>query len=212
MIAAEVSPPLNLIRVFDFYLALMFLLSLMRRWKVYWDAALVLIAVQGRWPKLLQRLAEHRSELLTWSFFRPSLAALVTLTLQLIASRLVWPQAYVTWEQLSSRWWALIVLLVPLVPMLAVDCYFIIRVGRFDHDETVEYLSLAETWLGWKGRLVRLVTLGIVDPQQMVDSELRRTLQQVRHMMSAALWWVSVQAGCRLLFGLTLWTMWAVQV
>ncbi|MCS7271681.1 MAG: hypothetical protein NZ703_11420 [Gemmataceae bacterium] len=204
------DPPLNLIRIFDFYLAMMFLLSLMRRWRVYYDAIHLLLVVRGRWPKLLQRLAEHRSELLNWSFFRPMLAAGLTLTAQLIASRLIWPQALLTWEQLRSEWWLIPLLLIPLLPMLIVDTYFLIRVGRFDRDETVQYLSLAENWLGWRGRLVRTVTLGLVDPHQMVDVELRKTLQQARSIFSSALWWVALQAALRVAFGLTLWIIWAM--
>jgi len=64
--------PLNLIRVFDFYLALMFVISLVRRWEVYWDAVRILVAVRGRWPRLLQRLGEHHSLLLNVAFFRPA--------------------------------------------------------------------------------------------------------------------------------------------
>lgn len=202
--------PINLIRVFDFYLALMFLISLMRRWKVYYDALRLLLVVRGRWPKLLQRLAEHRSELLNWAFLRPVLAALLTMTLQLVASRLIWPTATLTWQQLQAEVWLIPLLLLPMLPMLAVDTYFLIRVGRFDHDETVRYLSLAENWLGWKGRLVRAATLGFVDPRRMVDAELSKTLREARTTFSLALWWVTLQAALRILFGLTLWLIWAI--
>ena len=46
----------NLIRVFDFYLASMFLLSFARRYVVYWDAVRLLVSLRGRWPKVLDRL------------------------------------------------------------------------------------------------------------------------------------------------------------
>ncbi len=36
--------PLNLIRIFDFYLALMFVISFLRRWDVYLNAIRLLIA------------------------------------------------------------------------------------------------------------------------------------------------------------------------
>jgi hypothetical protein len=146
---------------------------------------------------------------LNWAFFRPVLAALLTMSLQLIASRLIWPQATLTWEQLQAEVWLIPVLLLPLLPMLAVDTYFLIRVGRFDHDETVRYLSLAENWLGWRGRLVRAATLGFVDPRRMVDAELCKTLREARTTFSLALWWVALQAALRILFGLTLWLIWA---
>jgi hypothetical protein len=200
--------PTNLIRVFDFYLALMFLISLVRRWGVYWDALHILVAVRGRWPKLLTRLAEHQSLLLNWAFFRPVVLALFLTVVQMICSRLIWPQAVLTVPDLKSEWWWAPIILVPLVPMLAVDLYFIIRVGTFDRVETVKYLDQAETWLGWKGPVVRALTLGIVNPKKMVDAEVKKNLAEIGTTVRNSMWWVSVQIGLRVLFGLTLWVVW----
>jgi hypothetical protein len=205
------NAPLNLIRVFDFYLALMFLISFVRRWDVYRDAIYILVAVRGRWPRLLQRLAEHQSLLLNWAFFRPAVAAAFLTAVQLICSRLLWPQAVLTGADLRNEWWWIPVVVVPLVPMLAVDLYFIVRVGRFDRTETAKYLDQAENWLGWKGPLVRALTLGFVNPQKMVDEEVKKSLAEIGTTVRASLWWVTVQIALRVLFGLTLWTVWAVQ-
>ena len=202
--------PINLIRVFDFYVTLMFVISLVRRRDVYLAAVRILIGVQGRWPKLISRLSEHRSLILNWSFFRPALLALALTVVQLIVSRAIFPLAVLTGPQLREEWWWVPIICVPLVPMLAVDIYFVVRVGRFDHDETVKYFDQAETWLGWKGPLVRALTLGMVNPQKMVDEEVKKSLQDYRSTLNASLWWVSVQIGLRLLFGLTLWTVWAI--
>jgi hypothetical protein len=204
------NAPLNLIRVFDFYLALMFLISFVRRWDVYWNAIILLVAVRGRWPKLLARLAEHQSIMLNWSFFRPAVAALFLTAVQLISSRLLWPQAVLTAPELKREWWWVVVILVPLVPMLAVDLYFLIRVGRFDRNETTKYLDQAENWLGWKGPLVRVLTLGYVNPHKIVDEEVKKSLAEIGTTVRASLWWVSVQISLRVLFGLTLWTVWAL--
>jgi hypothetical protein len=202
--------PLNLIRLFDFYLALMFLISLVRRWDVYLNALRVLIAVRGRWPKLVQRLGEHKSILLNWSFFRPAILALLVTLLQLVASRMIWPHAVLTGPELREEWWWIPIFLVPLIPMLAVDIYFIVRVGRFDHDETLKYFDMAERWLGWKGPLIRWASLGFINPHKMVDEELRKSLTEYRTTLNASLWWVIAQTSLRIIFGLTLWTMWAV--
>jgi hypothetical protein len=201
--------PLNLIRLFDFYLALMFVISLVRRWGVYVNALRILVAVRGRWPKLIQRLGEHKSVILNWSFFRPAVIALFLMIVQLIASRLLWPQAVLTGEDLREDWRLIAIILVPLIPMLLVDLYFIFRVGRFDHGETVKYFDQAERWLGWKGPLVRALTLGIVNPSKMVDDEVRKSLTEMQSTLSASLWWVILQTVLRLAFGLTLWTLWA---
>jgi hypothetical protein len=203
------QPPVNLIRVFDFYLALMFLISLVRRWEVYWDALRLLFLVRGRWPRLLQRLGEHQSLLLNRAFFRPALLALGLMLIQLVCSRLIWPQAVLTGPQLRAEWWWIPIILVPMVPMLAVDLYFVIRVGRFDHAETVKYFDEAERWLDWKGPLVRVLTLGYVDPHKMVDEEVKKNLADLGTTVKSSLWWVSLQVGLRVAFGLTLWLVWA---
>lgn len=204
------QPPVNLIRVFDFYVTLMFVISLVRRWDVYVDAVRILIGVRGRWPKLIARLSEHSSLILNRSFFRPAMLALALTLIQLLFSRLIFPLAVLTGPQLQHEWWWIPLILLPMLPMLAVDVYFVVRVAKFDHDETVKYLDQAETWLGWKGPLVRALTLGIVNPQKMVDEEVKKSLEGYRSTLNASLWWVSVQIGLRLLFGLTLWTVWAI--
>lgn len=201
-------PPVNLIRVFDFYLALMFVISLVRRWEVYWDAVRVVVAVRGRWPRLMARLADHGSLLLNWEFFRPAVLALALTLIQMVCSRVIWPQATLTGPEVRAEWewWPL--LLLALLPMLAVDLYFVVRVGRFDRTETVKYLDQAETWLGWRGPLVRIATLGMVDPTRMVDAEVRKSMAELGTTVRSSLWWVSAQIGCRVAFGLTLWLAW----
>jgi hypothetical protein len=202
--------PLNLIRVFDFYLALMFVISLVRRREVYWNAVRLLFAVRGRWPRLVHRLSEHRSLLLNWSFFRPVVLALILAVVQMICSRLIWPRASLLSSDLHNDVWKFAMILAPLGVMLAIDLYFIIRIGRFDHDETVNSLDRAESWLGWKGPVVRALTLGYVDPHKQVDEELRKNLADLGTTVRSSMLWVSAQIAARVLFGLALWTVWAL--
>jgi hypothetical protein len=204
------DPPLNLINLFEFYVIVMFLLSFLRRWRVYWDAIRLLVRVRGRWPRLVTALAEHKSLLLNWAFFRPVILALIVTVIQLVFSRLIYPQAVLTGPQLREELWLVPIILVPLIPMLAVDLYFIIRVGRFDHDETVKYFDQAESWLGWKGPVVRVLTLGIVNPRKMVDREVQKSLAEMQSTLSSSMWWVIAQMSLRLAFAVTLWTIWAV--
>lgn len=201
----------NLIRLFDFYLTIMFLMSFLRRYDVYINAIRILIAVRGRWPRLMSRLAEHKSLILNWSFFRPAILALTLAIVQMIASRLIWPEAVVTFSQLYEDLWLMPVILIPFILMLAVDTYFIIRVGRFDHDETIKYLDMAENWLGWKGPFVRIVTFGLVNPRKMVDVEVQKSLTEMRTTITSSLWWVIVQTSLRITFGLTLWSVWVLR-
>jgi len=201
---------LNLIRVFDFYLALMFVISLVRRWEVYWSAIRIMLAVRGRWPRLVQRLAEHQSLLLNWSFFRPVVLALLLTVVQMVCSRLIRPDAVLLGSDLENEWWKLAVILAPLAFMLGIDLFFVIRVSRFDHDETVKEFDRAESWLGWKGPLVRALTLGYVNPHKQVNEELKKNLADLGSTVKSSMWWVSAQIAARVLFGLALWTVWAM--
>ncbi len=199
--------PVNLLRVFDFYLAMMFIISLVRRWEVYWSAVRLVVAVRGRWPRLIRRLGEHHSLLLNWAFFRPVITALLLTVVQLICSRLIWPKAELNARDLKQHWWLIAIFITTMLPMLAVDLYFVIRVGRFDHDETAKYLDQAENWLSWKGPLVRTVTLGYINPGKMVDDEVKKSLAEIGTTVQRSLWWVSVQIALRVTFGLTLWLL-----
>ena len=97
----------NLIRVFDFYLASMFLLSFARRYVVYWDALRLLVSLRGRWPKLLGRLRQHHGELVTREVIRPLLIALGLTVIQMVCSRVIWPRATLTVWEVEQSWWRL---------------------------------------------------------------------------------------------------------
>jgi hypothetical protein len=201
----------NLIRVFSFYLMVMLLVGLVRRWSFYRDTLWMLIAVRGRWPKLLERMAANKDAVLNWPTLRPMVIALSLMLVQLIASRGLWPQATISLANLLEVWWHLLIVVAAAIPMLAVDLYFVICVGRFDREQTAEYLDYAERWAGsWRANAVRLVTFGKINPEKMVDEQVREGLKNLGVTMGWAMWWVVVQASLRLALGLTIWLLWAL--
>lgn len=206
-------PDLNLIRLFDFYLAVMLMLSMYRRWPVYRDALLLLLGFATRqWPRLLGRLHLHSRVMLTRNTLRPLGLALGLMAAQLTASRLLFPQAQITLRQLTDPWWQLAIALAAFIPMVLVDAYFIIRVGRFNRTETTKYFDKAESWAGtWQAKAVRVGTLGYVNPDRMVDEQVREGLQQLSATVAWAMWWVSTQVTLRLTFGLVLWLLWTLK-
>lgn len=202
----------NLINLYSFYLAAMFVLGLMRRWSVYLDTFAILIAVRGRWPKLVERMAAHRKAVVNWATIRPIVLVMILMIVQMVASRIVWPQARLPLGELPTPSWHLIPFALALVPMLAVDVYFLIAVGRFDRTETEKYFDQAERWSGtWKAKAVRAITFGRIDPDKQVDEGVQKGMEQLGQTVSWAMWWVSVQMGLRLLFGLTIWILWAIR-
>ncbi|HLW63734.1 MAG TPA: hypothetical protein VKS79_00345 [Gemmataceae bacterium] len=201
---------LNLIHVFDFYLMAMFLLSSARRLSQYGALAGIVFSAPGRWPRLLKVMKEHRAMFFTWSTLRPAFLALALSVIHSIATRVIWPHSKLTVEHFVHYWWILPIFLITLVPMLAVDAYFLIRVGQVDRAETEKYLDQAEYWLtGHKATMLRIFTFGYVDPRRMVSEEVQKTIVYINELMSRNFHWMSLQAGLRILFGLSLWLTWA---
>lgn len=202
---------LNLIHLFTFYLAAAFLISTVRRVRQYHTVAQLAVAAPNRWPRVLQQLRGHWIMFLTWATLRPAAVALGLLVAQMICSRLIWPSAHLTLRDLFTEWWMTPPVLIALGAMLAVDLYFIIRVGQIDRIETEQYLDEAEHWLtSWKGPLIQMVTFGYINPRQMVFVEVRKAVEESRGLLHRTLWWVSAQAGLRTVYGLLLWLAWAV--
>jgi hypothetical protein len=200
----------NLIRLFDFYLAAMFLVGTLRRLEQYRTIGGIVVSAPGRWPKLLQVMKQHRAVFLTWSTVRPALLALALAVVQTVASRLIWPQANLTLIDLFAHWYTIPVLVLTGAPMLGVDIYFLVRVSRINRRETEEYLDNAEHWLtSWKGSVLRALTLGYVDPRRMVSVEVGKALTEISNLINRNLYWMSLQIGLRVLFGLALWGTWA---
>ena len=128
-----------------------------------------------------------------------------------IASRMIWPTAEMTGRDVATNGWKLLILLAAFVPMAVVDGYFLVRVGRFDRGETEKYFDQAEKWLGsWRARAVRLATFGYMNPEKIVDAEVRKGLSEIGATVVWSMRWVSTQIGLRLLFGLVLWGVWFV--
>ena len=199
----------NLIRVFDFYLAAMFVLSLSRRYVVYWDTVNLVLSLRSRYPKLVAKLNAHRNVFLTVDVLRPMAVALGLMALQMLLSRVVYPKAAITVGGVAEVGWRIASLVCSTLPMLAVDCYFLVRVARFDRAAAEEYLTLAEHWLNsWKAPAVRAFTFGYIDPRRIVDAEVRKGLTQLSLTAGRTAWWIALQVGCRVACGLTIWGLW----
>src|SRR5256885_15223057 len=83
----------NLIQLFDFYLAAMFVLGTYRRIAQYRAFAGLALGMPGRWPHLFQLVRQFRTIFMTWNTVLPSVLALLIWLIQIIASRLIWHQA-----------------------------------------------------------------------------------------------------------------------
>jgi hypothetical protein len=202
---------LNLIHFFDFYAMLAFLAGLVQRFERYQSIGRLVVAGPTRWPRLLKLVQQHRTLFLTWATVLPGLLALGLSVAQLVASRRIWPQADLTVGQLAAHWLAVAVVAPLGLAMAAVDVYGILVVGAFDRALLEKYFDQAEYWLRSRtAHVVRVFTFGYVNPRKMVSVEVRKALVQASGMLNTTLWWVTMQVGLRVAFGLSLWLTWAL--
>ncbi|MFL5328064.1 MAG: hypothetical protein ACJ8C4_04060 [Gemmataceae bacterium] len=197
---------MNLLSLFGFYLAAMCIISIVRRLDLYRAMAHLGLVLLRKYQKLFGRIQEQRAVLFTGSIILPAAMTGVLWAAQTVLTRLIFPHANVTFSQLATRWWALAAVLLPSVAVIAIDAYFLIRVGQIDTAATEKYFQQAEGWIGtWKSKLVRAATFGKIDPHRMVDDEVKKALVAGNKLIHSALWWTVVQTAARLLLGLGLW-------
>jgi hypothetical protein len=201
---------LNLIHLFNFYLALVFLVSLVVRIRQYQTAIGLIRAVPERWPELLKLVRSHHAIFLTWQTVLPALLALALLLVNLAACRLIWPHANLTVGALLALRAMGVVAGCLGLAMLAVDFYATFTVGEIDRPLLERYFDQAEYWLkSWVAPVVRIFTLGYINPRKMVRTEVAAALVQASKLLNSTLWWVIAQVGVRIAFGLSIWLAWA---
>jgi hypothetical protein len=202
---------LNLIRFFDFYLALAFLLSTFMRFQQYEAIVRLVRALPERWPRLLRLLRQHHAIFLTWPTILPAALALLLSLTHMLAYHLIWPHAKVTVSSLAQWPGELVVVACLGLAMLGVDVYGILKVGKIDRPQLEVYFDQAEYWLrSWVAPVVHVFTFGYVNPRKMVSVEVHKALLQTSKLLNSTLWWISLQVGLRIAFGLSLWLSFAL--
>src|ERR1043166_4524020 len=181
---------LKLIRLFDFYLALAFLLSTVVRVRQYQTILRVVRAVPSRWPRLFTLVRQYRHLFLTWGTILPLIATLLLWLGDTLFRRLGLSATDddLTLGRLLELWAALPFVLASGVAMLGFDLYGAFNVAVIDHAELEKYFDQAEYWLrSWTAPVVRFATLGYVNPRQMVDVEVRSALLSASQVLNSSL-------------------------
>ncbi len=153
----------------------------------------------------------HHALLLTWRTFLPSILTLVVWMAHLAASRWIWHQAVLSVRDVISHWLALVLVGSLGAAMVTVDVYFLIVVGAFDRVKLESKFDEAEHWLSsWKAPVVRVVTLGFINPRKMVNEEVQKALVAASDLVERSLYLTTLQMGLRVAYGLSLWLTWAI--
>jgi hypothetical protein len=204
---------LHLIPFFSLYLALVFILSTGMRLQQYRTVLALITRLHYRWPNLTRLVLAHRHIFLTWQNLRPLIALLVLLLVNTLASHFIWPQAKTfTTADLLEVWPVLPVVLATTAGMVAFDVWGIVQVAPLDQAEMEKYFDQAEFWLrGWKAPVVRIFTLGYINPRQMVAKEVGTALEGASVLLNSTLRWFMIQTTLRIACGLSLWGSYALQ-
>jgi hypothetical protein len=201
---------MNLLRLFEFYLFAMFFVGTVRRAGLYRSIVRLTVGLVRRYQKLFEALREEGRMLLTWSAGLPLILTLVLWGMQATLTRWIFPHAELLVRDLNGRWWFWPVLILLVVGMWIVDVYFLVCIGDIDVAKAENYFGQAESWLGtWKAKAVKIGTFGYVDPQRIVQSEIKKALTTGQQLIHTLLWWTVVQTGLRVAVGLALWIIWA---
>lgn len=204
---------LRLIRFFSFYLAVMFLLSTWVRLRQYAIIVRLVRGMPNRWPRLLALLRQHIHLFLTWGTVMPLVLLLMIFAANYLAGYWLWPKADdFTVANLLPLYPFWPVVLCCGAAMAAFDTWGLVSVTAIDQTEMEKYFDQAEYWLrSWTAPVVRIFTLGYIHPRKMVAVEVRTALVSSSRMLNSTLWWVVIQAGLRIAFGLSLWGSYALE-
>lgn len=197
---------LKLIRFFDFYLALMFFAGVMLRYKHYSMALDLVRAVPSRWPRLFKLVGNFRHIFLTWGTLSPLILSLGLFLIHTILRRIFLSDRDALTVEMLTHTWLGIPVLISALAMFAFDLWGVFQVAPIDQPEMEKYFDQAEYWLSsWTAPVVKVFTLGYVNPRRMVRTEVQSALVSVSEMINSTLWWMVVQISLRLVFGITLW-------
>jgi hypothetical protein len=204
---------LRLIPLFNFYLAVFFLVSTFLRLRQYRTFLALVRTFPNRWPRLLRLVKQHKSVFLTWGTVLPLVLMLALIGVNWTAGTFLWPEATdFSLGQLFELWPAVPVVLTCGAGMVAFDVYGAFRVGRVDREQMEKYFDQAEYWLkSWAAPVVRVFTFGYINPRKMVAVEVRTALVSASKLINYNLWWMSIQTGLRIAYGLSLWGTYALE-
>ena len=204
---------LRLIPFFGFYLAVFFLISTVVRLRQYRAILGLVRSMPARWPRLLGLVGQHGNIFLTWGTVMPLLIVLALFLANYLAGTHLWPHAETfTVARLIHLWPALPVVLPLGAAMVAFDVYGLWSAGTVDRALLEKYFDQAEYWLrSWAAPVIHVLSLGYVNPRAMVHTEVRSALLNASRLLNYTLWWISVQTGLRIAYGLSLWGAYALE-
>lgn len=201
---------LNLITLFEWYLLLTFLFSLAIRYQLYRSYVELFWSMPEKWPAMYDVIKKHSRALLTWTMTIPVGIMLAIYLIHMISYRLIWTDAEISPPDLFDSWIVSIPVVALMGTMFFNDFRGLFQMTPVNFTDLQTNLSHGEFALKPNvTKWVRRLTFNKIDPQQIVESRVKDTLQWIR---SAFLWQLRYQSFhtvVRIAFGFLLWTSWA---
>lgn len=201
---------LNLLRLFEHYLLIVFLLSLAVRYQQYRSYLGFLWAVPEKWPSMYALIRKHTRVLLTWTMLIPAGIAFAIYAVHYVSLRWVWRESNVDLAQLSGHWEAALPLLLLGMAMLAFDLRSLLATSRVEFAEIEANLNKGEFALTSRtAKLVRFLSFRRLDASRIVEDRIADTMLSLRLVFLRQLRQQSFHTILRMAFGCLLWASWA---
>lgn len=197
--------------MYERYLFAVFLLSLVIRFHQYRLNLGFAWKFPTEFPQVFDIVKQHRQLLLNWTTLYPATIALCVMLAHSLSLRLVFRGADVTPNSLQVWWLPQLAVLIPAVCIVFCDLRALTATSSTDFEAIERDLSRGEFVLTSRSMwMVRIGTLGLVNPRRIVESRIADTLQGVRWALLRQLKAFAMQTMLRISLGLSLWLSYAL--
>ena len=201
---------LNLITLFEWYLLLTFLFSLAIRYQLYRSYVALFWSMPEKWPAMYDIIKKHSRALLNWTMTIPVGIMLAIYLIHTISYRLIWTDADISPVDLFHSWIVGVPVLLLMAAMFYNDFRGLFQMTPVNFTDLQTNLSHGEFALKSNvSKWVRRLTFNRIDPQQIVETKVKDTLQWIRGAFLYQLRYQSFHTVVRIAFGFLLWTSWA---
>ena len=197
----------DVLRFFGWYITVAFVTSLIIRWRLYMAFYRTATYFAKECPNVFLLLGRHWPALVKNGVTPLLIAYAFVFFLFFICTRLVFPGSTLSLSEIESRPTLLAGVVAGLGGMVAVDCWLIFTVGKFDEQFAQAELRFAEEWLG--GRIVKALDfLGKYNPiRAYADYQTRKVVEEFNALFRYNLKVMTFQVGVRMLVVVLLFSL-----
>jgi len=197
----------DVLRFFGWYITVAFVTSLFLRWRLYMAFYRTATYFAKECPNVFQLLHRHWPALVK-NGVTPLLVAYVFILLFFfLCTRIIFPGGTLSLSEIEHRPTLFAAVIASLGGMVAVDCWLIFTIGRFDDQFAQAELRYAEEWLG--GRIIKVLDfLGRYNPiRAYADYQTRKVVEEFNALFRYNLKVMTFQVGVRMVVVVLLFSL-----